>query len=196
MHMLIITDLHNFSEEEYQKVKNLRDYDICFLLGDICPDYLQQLKEIIHTPIYGLNGNHDLMHTVEDAGIENFHGKLIEFKGTTFTGFQGSYRYKNGDFCMYTQKESLEISKHIPKADIFLTHDIYYSGGKYGPHSGLKGITKYIKKNRPLLHVHGHLHTNISSKAPSCFLNFKKTESRGIYKIAIIDTETFEVAHY
>lgn len=188
MKILIITDLHSWSDEEINLTKNLYDYEICFLLGDINSSYLEILKSIIKTPIYALNGNHDLNDTVENSGLENIHGKIINFDELIFTGFQGSFRYKNGPFCMYTQKESLDICKTIPKADIFLTHDIMYNGKKKDSHSGLKGITKYIKKHKPRIHIHGHTHINSIDK-------FKNTTSIGIYKTAIIDTDTLEIRH-
>lgn len=197
MKLLIITDLHFWSNEEYRITNALTKYDICFLLGDISVDYLKELKEIIKTPMYGLNGNHD-GENVETVGIENLHGKCIEFGGLTFAGFQGSSRYKNGPWCMYTQEESSDICSDMPKADIFLTHDgILDVNNDDFAHSGLRGISEYIENKRPMLHIHGHIHENREEiiKHGSWFMGDKRetTKSVAVYKAAIVDTDTLEV---
>ena len=197
MKLLIVTDLHYWSDEEYQLTKDLYDYDICFLLGDILYRDLLKLKTIIHSPLYGLNGNHNF-NDIEAAGIDSIHGKVINYNGLTFSGFQGSLRYKNGDYNMYSHKESIEICRNIPGADIFLTHDTLWDGLN-NSHSGLQGINEYITLHKPKLHIHGHLHINnistINHKKFSLFRKepIKETVSIAVYKAAIIDTDTLEV---
>ena len=197
MKILIITDLHYWTNEEYQITRNLTDYDICFLLGDISVEYLKELKGIIKTPLYGLNGNHD-GENVEAVGIENLHGKCINFCGLTFSGFQGSARYKSGPWCMYTQEESSEICENIPRADIFITHDgMLDVNNNDMAHAGLRGISEYIENNNPTLHIHGHIHENKERiiKHGSWLMGSKRktTKSIAVYKAAIIDTDTLNV---
>lgn len=197
MKLLIITDLHSWSNEEYNITRNLTDYDICFLLGDISVEYLKELKEIIKTPLYGLNGNHD-GENIESVGIENLHCKCINFNGLTFSGFQGSARYKSGPWCMYTQEDSSEICKDIQAADVFLTHDgILDVNNSDVAHAGLRGISEYIENNKPILHIHGHIHENKEKtiKHGSWLIGSKRkiTKSIAVYKAAIIDTDKLAV---
>mgnify|MGYP003288754027 CR=1 FL=1 len=185
MQVLIITDLHTWTDEEQKITRDLEGYDICFLLGDISVDHLNELKEIIKTPLYGLNGNHDC-NNIEAARIENIHGKSITFHNITFAGIQGSVRYKKGPWNMYTQGESVEICKVLPKADIFLTHDRAYDPGCNNfVHAGMNEILEYIETNVPKLHIHGHVHRNEER-----FIG--KTKSIAVYKAAVIDTETLQ----
>lgn len=186
MKALIITDLHSWTNEEYQITKELTGYDICFLLGDISIEYLKQLQAIIHAPIYGLNGNHD-SNNIEKAGITNIHGKCIEVNGITFLGMQGSIRYKRGPYNTYTQEESIEISRTLEKADVLLTHAAAFDTQSTNiAHVGLKGILEYIEENQPRLHIHGHLHINRNKM-------IRNTNSISVYKAAVIDLETEEI---
>ena len=186
MKLLIITDLHAWTNDEFKITAETEGYDICFLLGDIELADLKQLKQIIKTQMYGLNGNHDC-NNIETAGIGNLHCRRGRYKGSTFCGFQGSSRYKDSPHNMYTQEESIEMCKKLPPCDVFLTHDIAYDGaGDDMAHCGLKGILQYIETNQPKLHIHGHLHENSKKK-------IGRTLSIGVYKAAIIDTDTFEV---
>ena len=186
MKLLIITDLHFWANDEYKITEELDEYDICFLLGDIQSEYLKELKQIIKTPMYGLNGNHD-SKTIEGAEIGNLHGRCGRKNDCVFCGLQGSVRYKSGPWTMYTQEESREICKALPPCDVFLTHDKAFDVGESDPaHCGLQGILEYIEEHQPKLHIHGHLHENTQKKIGN-------TLSIGVYKAAIVDTDTLEV---
>ena len=64
-------------------------------------------------------------------------------------------------------------------------------------HAGLRGISEYVENNRPMLHVHGHIHENREAviQHGSWLLGARreKTKCVSVYKAAIIDTETLEV---
>ena len=201
MKLLVITDLHQWSDEEKVITENLTGYDICFLLGDISVDKLRTLQRIIKTELYALNGNHDTVNMVEDNGLDGIDNKLIKFKGTLFTGMSGAYKYKEGNYHQLLQEESSAIANKLQKADIFLSHDGPYNGKNDDANCGLKGITEYIKKHQPKLHIYGHMHENkkeeIIHKNKSFFKNLfgpkEKTVSICVYRAAIIDTDTFEI---
>ena len=46
----------------------------------------------------------------------------------------------------------------MPKADILFSHDGPFNDYKDDAHCGLKGITQYIKHNKPKTLIFGHLH--------------------------------------
>lgn len=187
--LLIIADCHHLKEDEIQKVKNL-EYDICILLGDINCNYLDMiLKYVPNEKIYGILGNHDEFGVLESRNIINIHEKIINIKGIKILGFQGSSRYKTGEYPMFTQKESINILKKCEQADILVSHDApfeLYCKSNDMAHCGLKGITKYLKKNKVFLNIHGHHHINTQLS-----LN-KVTNVIGVYRCAIISLPDLE----
>ena len=189
INILVIADCHHLKEEEIVKVKNLQ-YDVCLLLGDISGNYLDMILNYVPIgKIYGILGNHDEYGLLESRNISNIHSKIIDVNGVKILGFEGSSRYKDGNIPMYSQKESIKILKKCGIADILVSHDSpyqLYSKANDKAHCGLKGITKYLKKNRIYLNIHGHHHINTHLK-----LN-NGTNVIGVYRCAIIKFPTLE----
>ncbi len=159
MNFLILSDLHHWTQKEQQFIVNLTGYDCCFCLGDICSDFLQTIKRIVKSEIYGICGNHDTYTTLDENGITNIHGRCITVGNMNCVGFQGSVRYlPDCNRCMYTQAESLKLAKSLPKADILFAHDGLYNRHADPAHQGLKGITYYARKQKPKYIIHGHQH--------------------------------------
>lgn len=189
INILVIADCHHLKEEEIEKVKYLK-YDVCFLLGDINGNYLDLiLKYIPLEKIYGILGNHDEYGLLESRSIANIHSKIININGIKILGFEGSSRYKDGNIPMYSQKESIKILKECEIADILVSHDSpyeLYSKANDKAHCGLKGITKYLKKNKVYLNIHGHYHINTSLKLDNGI------NVIGVYRCALIKFPTLE----
>lgn len=171
MKIIFFSDFHNCIDFSNLKDVLLRcpSPDVAFTLGDISVRELISIKEFCKAiPVYGICGNHDGISSLDLAEIPNIHGKCIEVAGTTFSGFEGSVRYKRGAYTMFTQKESLEIFECVPAADILISHDRAFCGETIdvtetyskSPHEGLTGISAYLQKHSPQLHVHGHIHKN------------------------------------
>lgn len=163
--ILAIADLHWYTDEELVKIKKV-DYDVCVLLGDIPLNAIRLIKQYTNDkPLIAVVGNHDDWNTPELGGAENIHGQRIECCGYTFAGFSGSARYKNGDYPMFTQFESLRFGAKLNKANILLSHEsMYHLFSKYKSHSGLLGIDLYNLKNRTKLNICGHHHTTSIKK--------------------------------
>ena len=71
----------------------------------------------------------------------------------------GSNKYKDGNYGMMSQEDSLNLEQNMPASDILISHDKAYVYDKHdNVHDGLKGITDYIYRNHIPLHIHGHLH--------------------------------------
>ncbi len=187
--ILVIVDCHHLKEEEIIKVKDLQ-YDVCLLLGDISGTYLDMiLKYVPIEKTYGILGNHDEYGLLESRNISNIHSKMIDVNGVKILGFEGSSRYKDGNIPMYSQKESIKILKKCEMADILVSHDSpykLYSKANDMAHCGLKGITKYLKKNKIYLNIHGHHHINTQFKLGN------GTNIIGVYRCAIIKFPTLE----
>lgn len=147
--LLAIADLHWYMNEELSKIKDI-DFDICVLLGDITVSAIQLIKKYTdNKPILAIAGNHDEWNTPELGEVDNIHGKYVEYFGYGFTGFSGSARYKNGEYPMFTQYESLKLGNKLKKADILFSHDAgYHLFDKDKHHSGLLGIDFYNLKTK------------------------------------------------
>ena len=170
-HILLFADFHDTVDQDtlQQVLLNSSKPHVVFTLGDISSHDLAFIKTIFSdTPIYGVCGNHDEQTTLNNAGIPNIHGKRIDVNGISFAGLGGSVKYKKGSCVMYSQNESLGIAKALPEADVLISHDKAYLGKittKFpeftkDPHEGMAGISYYLRKRSPFLHIHGHIHTN------------------------------------
>lgn len=160
--VLIICDTHgHLNRTDLISIKNMSDSSVSvFFLGDVPYQELTAIMlEIGNKPSYGIIGNHDEPQLLENFGIQNIHGKIIEINGIKFVGMGGTFRYKNGLPLSFSQDESLEFVSSLPKADILLSHDSIYNPNKLNEaHQGLQGINWYIRQYHPRLFIHGHLH--------------------------------------
>ena len=179
---LVICDLHFLDEGQLEVISSL-DYSCCLLLGDIPLDALLLIKKLVTKPIYAVGGNHDTREMYEKANISYIHGDLVEVNGLSVTGIEGSHRYKETkELLMATQEESIKTAAELPPADILISHDSSFGHyGKSPNKCGLKGISNYIKKHKPKLHLHGHYH--IYDKYA-----VGKTSCIACYRCMIVDT--------
>lgn len=183
--LLIISDTHGdikLQKAMQDKLAGIRNYDACFMLGDISDNDCKMIKEVIpQEKIYGLLGNHDRFSFLEEHNIKNINGKVININGVRIAGIQGTFKYKPEYFPSYTHEESIEFLKSVPEADILLSHDkpfTFETGDLV--HDGLKGITEYLYSNRVPINIHGHLHT-------SYIANLRNgTVVKGVYGIELI----------
>ena len=180
MKVLTIADLHDWSKSGLELIRDL-EYDCCCLLGDIPNAALEIIKQIVKKPLFGVLGNHDDLNTLSRCGITNLDGKSVIINGVTITGFGGSHRYKNGDYPMRTQKESIAAAALCPPGDILISHDTAYHAMKRldNAHCGLKGISRYISRNKPQLNICGHYHTNERQR-------YKRCDILCVYKCALV----------
>lgn len=180
--ILVIADTHRSLRDEQEKIiDKVREIsDVVITLGDVPFEGLLYIK-----PDYGVLGNHDSFGLL---GTWDIHEKVVEVNGVTLAGFQGSSRYKDGNFPMYSQKESLDLV--IPKADILVSHDCLYHNILDDAHTGLKGITQYLDKYKPFLHIHGHHHKQEVYR-------YEETTVVSIYKCSLIEVinDTVYVKH-
>ena len=178
--LLCLADLHNYTKAELDKIKTLQ-YDVCFLLGDIPDEALKEILRIVgDKPLYGIHGNHDDWRILKQCGIKSLDRKFITLNDYRIIGFSGSNRYKYGgytdNYAMLTQKQSIAWCKAFRRrwlcfrGDILISHDSMYKlFHKTDPaHIGLKGISKFIKRNKVKLHIFGHHHQNTHIKKHGC----------------------------
>ena len=179
--ILLITDTHGcLKEEDFSKfVLENKDYDICLMLGDHSNgDIRTILKYIEKEKIYALLGNHDSNY-INEFGLKNLNGEIIEINGVKLLGIQGSYRYKPEQFPAFSQKESMEFLEDKEKVDILVSHDAPFGLSERNDvaHQGLFGIMYYLFKNKVPYCIHGHLHIPYSKE----LINGTKVECYYMY---------------
>lgn len=190
--ILFLADLHYVNLKDWidflNKYKNSNEYDLLITLGDIDHLLMKSLQENIKKPMGGVLGNHDYFDDLPYFGIKDLNCKAVKFQETTICGLQGSIKYKNSDYPLYTQNESIDMCKKLPHTDIFISHSPPKGihDRKDFAHNGLMGITNYIKKQKPKYCFHGHIHEDRIT-------NFKKTIIISIYGGAIFDTNTAQI---
>jgi len=174
-----VADTHRRLKRELERLveKRKEECDVVVTLGDIPCEGLWCIS-----PDFGVLGNHDNFGLLGDWDI---HGKLVEKNGVSFAGFQGSSRYKDGPFPLYTQEESLKLD--IPKADVLISHDRIYKPIMDKAHTGLMGITQYLDMYKPFLHLHGHHHKQEVYK-------YNETIVVSVYECAIITVKNNQVS--
>lgn len=160
--LIVITDTHNTLQEDLliDIASEHSDYDLCLLLGDHSSQDLDKiLKHIDKKKIYALLGNHDNNY-IDNLGLNNLNGKVIDINGVKLLGIEGSFKYKPVDFPSFTQEESVKFLKDMPRVDILVSHDGPFDDTKVNnpAHQGLFGITYYLFKNNVKYNLHGHLH--------------------------------------
>ena len=193
--ILVISDIHYLLTAEEERVFS-EDFDQCWILGDINSQIINILMYSAKYPVYAVLGNHDSYNRFSlkenslvpnNVKIENINGKLINEKEFTLTGIGGSSKYKeDNNFCMISQDESIKLLQNMKKADILISHDSPFNIHSQDKNKeGLKGITEYIAKYQPKLHIYGHHHQLRSYKIDDtlCICNFRLgiIEKNGIY---------------
>lgn len=162
--LLLIADTHRrLSEKQLENLTLVRkNVDFIITLGDIPVESMSEIK-----PDYGVLGNHDYINGIEDVADLHMTIREIESSNIKLGGFQGSSRYKPGNFVMYSQEESIGLLNSLEYCDILITHDScikeYYKThlDYIDAHSGLLGIDNYLEEKRSLLHIYGHHHKDI-----------------------------------
>lgn len=200
LRIFLFSDFHGTVDQETLKhaLLNQPSPDVVFTLGDISVSDLSFIKTVFSdVPVYGVRGNHDELTTLDMGGIPNIHGKVIEVAGVRFAGIGGSVGYKPGSYIMYSQKESLDIAKALPPAAVLISHDKAYKGKTSArfpefaqdPHEGMAGISYYLRKHSPFLHIHGHIHTNTQYA-------FENTDTVSVYGAAFVTIAGSRVVDY
>ena len=206
MKIAVYADTHGIAKAILNEYKTKTGYsiektdvepiDLVCLLGDHSEYDVELISQhYLGTPIIGVYGNHDIRDLYLGTNVANIHKQLYKHNNVSFTGFQGSHRYKQSQIYGYTQKEVLNEFWDLPKADILLCHDGPY--GEYyrfvdDAHCGLKGFNKYIKYNKPKIMLFGHHHDNLHFQVynTDCYCIY------GCGILTINDYKVTDIKHY
>lgn len=179
--ILFATDLHNtftqFRKEWLEERLKETPIDCIITMGDISVNdwkNINHIKELTNSQIAGVLGNHDDFKDLENNNVLPLKNS-VTIKGTKIVGFGGSIKYKNANYPLLTDEESVEIANSLPNATIFVTHDRPKIETNDFAHSGLEGISTYINHRCPKYHFYGHTHKRTSEI-------IKDTKSVGLFR--------------
>jgi Icc-related predicted phosphoesterase len=161
---------------QMESAVNLRrhysDVELIVSCGDMPSVYLEFITSVLNVPLFYVRGNHDEGYKDAPPGGENLHGRLVDYKGLTFYGLEGSMRYNKSPI-QYTESEMSRMvlgaglrlgyrrHRYGYGVDLFVTHSpvrgIHDADDK--PHQGFSAFTKFLDWYRPRYMMHGHVHT-------------------------------------
>jgi Icc-related predicted phosphoesterase len=146
--------------------------------GDLPYYYLEYLVDVLDKPVFYVRGNHaanvehsDGADRTEPWGATDLHRQTINHKGVLMAGFQGSLRYREGEY-MYTQGEMWWfVLSMVPRLlanyfqygralDVLITHAPPWQVQDKPDvaHQGFKAFRWLLQTFKPRYHFHGHIH--------------------------------------
>lgn len=152
--------------------------DLVLGAGDLPGYYLEFIATRVAAPVLYVHGNHGeeqvkdyLGHTAPPGGATNVHGRIVRVAGLTIAGWGGAPRYRDNGVGQYGELEArlglgrLEPGLWVDRRrgrglDILLTHAPPPGphAGQDHAHRGCRPIGDFSRRQRPKLHVHGHVH--------------------------------------
>ena len=137
----------------------------------------KRIKLILHSakkPIFIIRGNHDQTHWQSESNIHNIHWTKLNFNRFNFIGYQHSefsrtQEQQRKDFehlKTFIDNRTVLVS-HIPAFGILdrTGHDPSWSLGS-------KALRDLLGHNKPLVHIHGHVHQASGHKDASFNASF------------------------
>ena len=186
MKILLIADHEDKALWDYwskQTQDRLEDVNLILSAGDLDADYLEFLVTMLNVPLVYVQGNHDEAYLKEPPlGCIDADGRVVDVKCGKSTehvrilGLGGSMRYKEYAPYMFSEKEMKKriagLKKTILKdavkgrlrgrrgIDILLMHAPCRGYGDLDdlPHQGFACFNDLLGRQRPILHVYGHVH--------------------------------------
>ena len=157
MNLLIIAD-----DESLPRGVPDNPADLLVSLGDLSDDTICEIARRCgcHV-ILAVKGNHDSSAPFRPP-IRDAHLTTSTFRGLTFGGFCGSWKYKPRGNYLFEQSEVEQRLTHFPHVDVFLAHNSprLVHDREDEVHTGFSAFNNYIARAAPELFLHGHQHEN------------------------------------
>ena len=152
--------------------RRYNDVDLLLSCGDMPAVYLEFITSVLNVPLFYVRGNHDTSYDERPPGGEDLHNRIVEYRGISFAGLEGSIRYNDSPI-QYTEGEmtwlvrKLWLPLRLRQAqkgiglDVFVAHSpakgIHDQPDR--PHQGFNAYLKFMQWYHPRYMVHGHVHT-------------------------------------
>ena len=170
MKILAVADVEDKLLYDHFNKKRVEGVELIVGCGDLRNDYMDFLISMINVPMIYVMGNHDDgMIKEPPLGAICIEDRIFEYKGVKFMGLGGSYRYNPRGINMYTERDmKLRELRLRPRArikggvDVLVTHSPAKGYGDLEdlPHRGFDCFNDILKKYKPKLFIHGHVHMN------------------------------------
>jgi len=145
--------------------------DLVLAAGDLPGYYLEFLASSLTVPIVYVHGNHGNENIDEGdgplppRGVIAAHGRVVTAAGLRIAGWGGVPRYRPGGEGQYSAAQARRGLGWLAwqarrGVDVLLTHAPPtgpHTGSDYA-HRGCEEITRFMRRRRPRLVVHGHIH--------------------------------------
>ena len=148
------------------------EIDLVLGCGDLPPEYLSSLVNMLSVPLYYVRGNHDLRYdSSPPEGCVDLHNRLARINGLNILGLEGS-RWYNGGPQQYTEQQMAAVIRRLRfmlwrkgGVDIIITHAPPRTVHDEEDlcHRGFKKYLWLIDKYRPRYFIHGHIHRDFTS---------------------------------
>jgi Icc-related predicted phosphoesterase len=153
----------------------LSDTDLVIGCGDLPSFYLEFIISSLNVPLFQINGNHSFPMGKKayrnTNGSIDLHRRVINYKGYTFAGVEGSLLYKNGAY-QYSQFGMwLNVFELIPSLllnrikygrylNVFVSHAPPWGIHDQSDlaHRGIKAFRWLLTQFQPDYSLHGHIH--------------------------------------
>ncbi len=140
--------------------------DVVVSCGDLPFDHLEYLVTLANVPLLYVRGNHDPGAGPDPGGCTPLDGRAAAAAGLRFAGLGGSHRYSDGPN-QYTEPQMRRRARRLARRsrvagiDVLVTHAPPYGLGDEPTdpcHRGFEAFGDLVRRLRPALVVHGHIH--------------------------------------
>ena len=161
MKLLIIADIDDFHWKHGEG-----QADVVLSCGDVADQViLEAARAHACATIFAVKGNHDINAPFADP-IVDLHLQVREFRGLTFGGLNGSWKYKPRGHFLYDQGEVETLLRTFPPVNVLLSHNsprgIHDQEDEV--HIGFQALNTYIQRASPCVVIHGHQHAEKETK--------------------------------
>ena len=158
-----------------------RHADLIVALGDVADSViLEAAEECRASSVFAIKGNHD-RSTTFPSGITDLHLKVVEWRGLTFGGFQGCWKFKPRGHFLYEQSEVVSLLAAFAAVDVFVSHAAPVLHARdTDVHAGFSAFDRYIGVHQPRWFLHGHQHVRRTTTVG-------RTTLRGVYGYEVIE---------
>jgi predicted phosphodiesterase len=136
--------------------------DALLSCGDVFDQVILEAAKAYGCGFIGaVKGNHDSSESFAPP-ITDLHLQVREYRGLSFGGLNGSWRYKPRGHFLYEQLEVERSLAGLLPVQIFLSHNAPRGihDREDGVHLGFDALRTYISRAKPKVVIHGHQHVD------------------------------------
>lgn len=185
---------------------NFGEADIVLGCGDLPYEYMEYVVSVMNRPLLYVHGNHDPnpLRTSDGSlkygpeGCDPLDDRIRRVLGVSFLGLGGSVRYSSRSEYQYTESQMRgRIARLLPAllanrlrygrfVDVVVAHSPPYGihDGDDPAHVGFRAFLRLMRRFRPRLLLHGHLHV-----ARAQTTRYAETQVMGVFPVRMIELE-------